>query len=112
MSSDINAVSGCVLTFLVESQRIRIEDCVSRDILVTSGFPQGSHLGPLCFIWFVNEIDEIAWIFEYVRVLFYAYDMKLLLPVRGFWDCLKIQSDLNNLVNWCEANSLELNVGK
>jgi hypothetical protein len=32
--------------------------------------------------------------------------------VRSFQDCLKIQSDLNRLVDWCGANSLELNVGK
>jgi hypothetical protein len=38
--------------------------------------------------------------------------MKLFLPVRGFQDCLKIQSDLNRLPEWCEANALELNVGK
>jgi hypothetical protein len=62
-------------------QRVKIGDCVSRDILVTSGVSQGSHLGPLCFIWFVNEI---AWIFRHVRVLFYAGDMKLFLPVRDF----------------------------
>jgi hypothetical protein len=31
-------------------QRIRMVDCVSRDILDTSGVPQGSHLGPHCFI--------------------------------------------------------------
>jgi hypothetical protein len=31
-------------------QRVRMGDCVSRDILVTSGVPQGSHLGPLCII--------------------------------------------------------------
>jgi hypothetical protein len=48
----------------------------------------------------------------HVRVLFYADDMKLFLPVRGFWDCLKIQIDLNRLVEWCEANALELNVAK
>jgi hypothetical protein len=29
-----------------------------------------------------------------------------------FRDCLKIQSDLNRLAECCEANALELNVGK
>jgi Reverse transcriptase (RNA-dependent DNA polymerase)/Endonuclease-reverse transcriptase len=91
------------------TQRIRIGDAVSRDVRVTSGVPQGSHLGPLCFIWFVNRISEI---FDYVRVLFYADDMKLFLPVKGFQDCMKIQSDLNKLSEWCERNSLPLNVGK
>jgi hypothetical protein len=54
---------------------------VSRDILVTSGIPQGSHLGPLCFIWLVNEISRI---FRHVRVIFYSDDMKLFLLVHGF----------------------------
>jgi hypothetical protein len=51
-------------------------------------------------------------IFDYVRVLFYADDMKLFLPVRGFQDCIKIQSDLNTLSECCERNSLFLNVDK
>jgi hypothetical protein len=84
-------------------------DCVSRDILVTSGVPQGSHLGPLCFIWVVNEISRI---FTHVWVLFYADDMKLFLLVCDFRDCLRIQDDLNRLAEWCEDNALELNVSK
>jgi hypothetical protein len=76
---------------------------------VRSDVPQGSHLGPHCFIWFVNRISEI---FDYVRILFYADDMKLFLPVSGFHDCLKIQSDLNKLSEWCDRNLLLLNVGK
>jgi hypothetical protein len=62
-------------------QKIRIGDAVSKDIKVTSGVPQGSHLGPLSLIWFVNRILEI---FDYVRVLFYTDDMKLFFLVSGF----------------------------
>jgi hypothetical protein len=50
-------------------QKIRIGDAASKDISVTSGVPQGSHLGTLCFIWFINKISVI---FECFRVLFYA----------------------------------------
>jgi hypothetical protein len=46
-----------------------------------------SHIESLCFIWFVNKISV------YMRVLFYADDMKLFLPVQDFRDCIKIQSD-------------------
>jgi hypothetical protein len=77
--------------------------------MVTSGVPQGSHLGPLCFIWFVNEI---SWILTHVWVLFYANDMKMFLLMRNFQDCLKIQSDWNRLAQSCEANAIGLNVGK
>jgi hypothetical protein len=51
-------------------------------------------------------------IFDYVRVLFYADDMKVFHPVRGFQDCMKIQSDLNKLSEWCDRNSLFFNVDK
>jgi hypothetical protein len=57
----------------------------------------GSHLGPLFFIWVVNRISMI---FDYVRVLFYADDMKLFLLVRVFQDCMIMQSDLNKLSEW------------
>jgi hypothetical protein len=90
-------------------QRIRTGGAVSKDIRVTSGVPQGNHLGPLCFIWFVNRISMI---FEYVRVLFYANHMKLFLTVKSFQNCIKIQSDPNKLFEWCESNSLFLNVDK
>jgi hypothetical protein len=93
----------------VRIQKIRIGDAVSEDIKVTSGVPQGSHLGPFCFIWFVNRISEI---FDYVRVLFYADNMKLFLPVNGIQDCLKIQSNLNKLSEWCDRNSWLLYDGK
>jgi hypothetical protein len=88
-------------------QRIKIDNAACKDSRVTSGVPQGSHLGSLCFIWFVNRISVI---FDFVRVLFFADDMKLLLPVRGFQGCLKIQSDLKKLSEWCERNSLFVNV--
>jgi hypothetical protein len=45
-----------------------------------------------------------------LRVLFYVDDMKLFLPGSGFQDCLKIQSDLHKLSEWCDRNSLILNV--
>jgi hypothetical protein len=91
-------------------QRIRISACgaVSKDIRVTLGVPHWSHLGPLCFIWFVNRISMI---FEYVRMLFYADDM-MLFSVKSFQDCMKIESDLNELSKWYERNSLFLNVDK
>jgi hypothetical protein len=82
---------------------LRIGDAVSKDIKVTLGVPQGSQLGLICFIWFVNRILDT---FDY------ADDRKLFLPVSVFQDCLKIQSDLIKLSEWCDRNSLLLNVGK
>jgi hypothetical protein len=65
--------SGCQMDSLSsfaprqDDIRIRIGDCAPMDILVTSGVPQGSHVRSLFFIGLVNEI---AWIYSYVQVLF------------------------------------------
>jgi Reverse transcriptase (RNA-dependent DNA polymerase) len=84
--------------------------CFNHTFLVDlSGVPQGSHLGPLCFIWFMSDISLIL---KYFRVLVYAYDMKLFLPVSSSQDSLKIQSDLDRLARWCDENALPLTVGK
>jgi Reverse transcriptase (RNA-dependent DNA polymerase) len=68
-------------------QNIRVVSCINNQIKVTSGESQGSPLGPLCFIWF---FDEITLIFKYVRALFYADDMKLFLPFVSSHDFLRI----------------------
>jgi hypothetical protein len=82
-------------------QGIKSGDAFSEDIRVTSGVPQGSHLGPLFFIWFVNRVSVF---FDYVRVQFYSDDMKLFLPLRGFQDCMKIQPNLKKLKKgFCDA---------
>jgi hypothetical protein len=101
MSTDVEP-SRCqwlVSYFSGRIQRVRMGDCVSRDILVTSGVPQGRHLGPFCFIWFVNKISRT---FRHVRVLFYADGMKLFLPVGGFRDCII----LLNFCTCCVVSSL------
>jgi hypothetical protein len=60
----------------------------------------GRSTGPLRFIWFVNDR---AGILKFAHVLFYADELKLLLPVRGFSDCLKIQA---NLIDVMVGNAL------
>jgi hypothetical protein len=105
----LDAVDACSwqLRFYLSGsiQKIRIGDAVSKDIKVTLGVPQGSHLGPVCFIWFVNRILEIL---DYFRVLFDADDMKLFLPVSGF----QFENSVGSVQHeWCERSSLLLNVG-
>ena len=90
-------------------QYVRINNVTSNPIVVTSGVPQGSHLGPLLFLLFINDIPNVL---SNSLCLMYADDLKLFLRVKSIADCIKLQNDLNNLVAWCTNNDLHLNVSK
>ncbi|CAG9781741.1 unnamed protein product [Diatraea saccharalis] len=76
---------------------------------ILSGVPQGSHLGPILFNIFINDLPNCL---KYASHFLYADDLKLGLIVKSDDDSLKMQDDLNSLVNWCRINGMELNASK
>lgn len=91
------------------SQVISINGVLSKIINTTSGVPQGSHLGPLLFNIYINDIGSC---FQHSKFLMYADDMKIYKTVRSLSDCKELQSDLDRLCNYCTDNYLDLNVSK
>jgi hypothetical protein len=90
-------------------QNVKIGNSISHAIEVTSGVPQGSHLGPILFALFINDLCGI---FKFAKILLYADDGKIYLPINSVFDVIHLQSDLNRLVDWCYCNQMELNVSK
>lgn len=86
-----------------------IDNWFSASYIATSGVPQGSVLGPLLFILFVNDVCEI---FSFCKCLLYADDIKLFSVVSNRYDMQCLQEDLNVLCRWTELNHLPLNVSK
>ena len=77
---------------------------------LTSGVPEESHLGPILFIIFINDIisDKIP----HVWYLLYADDLKIFTIVDSSQDAHKLQLVINNIVKWCEINDMSLNTDK
>lgn len=76
---------------------------------IPSGVPQGSILGPLLFVLFINDINEC---FVNSAFLLFADDMKVYKKVNSMLDCLLLQQDLDRLQGYCHKNKLDLNVSK
>lgn len=90
-------------------QNVRFKQHTSRSINVTSGVPQGSHLGPLLFLIYINDLPNAL---KFCDVLLYADDAKIFYSYKNERDCCKIQYDFDQLVRWSELNCLSLNVKK
>ena len=77
-------------------QRVCINQSYSNSTAVTSGVPQGSVLGPLLFLIYVNDIDANI----VNKMSKFADDTKLCHSARDNDDITELQEDINKLVEW------------
>lgn len=91
------------------TQCVCFNNSISKAILVNSGVPQGSHLGPLLFSLFINDLPHVI---KFCNVLMYADDVKIFFSYKTSSDVIFMQQDLDCLYNWCRINLMELNFEK
>ena len=103
-----------IICFLTDrSMSVRIQTQNSTPRLVTSGIPQGSILGPLLFLLYTDDVDQI--LEPSVSMYKFADDMKiyhLYDPKTATSEYKPLQNCLNKLDSWCTQNHLPLNYNK
>lgn len=89
--------------------RVRFASDISTSCInVSSGVPQGSHLGPFLFSVFINDIGETL----DSNLLLFADDIKIYKEISSTREQIGLQEDLKKIESWCANNKMELNVGK
>lgn len=74
-----------------------------------SGVPQGSNLGPLLFLLFINDIGMFI---RFVKFLLFADDIKLYTCITTNEDSIRLQIDIDGIVEWSHQNKLNFNSSK
>ena len=77
---------------------------------ISTGVPQGSVLGPLLFLIYINDLHKCM---KYSKTYHFADDTSILQSHSSLQILSKqINKDLFNLSNWLKANKLSLNIKK
>ena len=89
-------------------QRVVINGCASDRSPVSSGVPQGSILGPLLFILYINDLPSAV---SSIMKIF-ADDVAMNCSVDSPSDRIAFQHDLDLITDWCSKWQMRLNPSK
>ena len=92
-------------------QYVHLKDTDSSQKVISTGVPQGSILGPLLFIIYINDLHKACTNFT---PIIYADDTTLYSKLSSFKGNIstEINKELQRVNNWLKINKLSLNVSK
>ena len=85
-----------------------VSGSTSHTVQVLSGIPQGSVLGPLLFLLYIDGITSVT-LSPNSCLTLYADEMLLYQPIANHADYARLQEDINRISEWVEANKLQFN---
>ena len=92
------------------NQYVSINGYESGIAAIICGVPQGSILGPLLFLLYINDLNQAI---RFCKVHHFADDTNLLCLSNSIKKLNKlVNADLKHLLNWLNANKISLNVKK
>jgi hypothetical protein len=90
-------------------QAVRVNGVLSDYSDVCSGVPQGSVLGPILFLIYINDLVDVC---KFSSLKMFADDSKLYFKCEDDSDYLRLLGDVRRVFNWMEENQLKVAVEK
>lgn len=98
-----------VAAYLTSCKQFVEIDSFSDELPLTSGIPQGSVLGPLLFLIYINGFNIIT---PPIQIRLFADDCVLFNEIPHHEDQITLNSNLQNIASWCSEWTMELNANK
>ncbi len=114
----INGVAYNLMESYLTSRKqyVDMDDVKSEMLMLTTGVPQGSILGPLLYIIYVNDIANASILFKFI---IYADDTTLSTTIEVILNNInydnveyKINSEIACINEWLKCNKLSLSISK
>ena len=108
-------IDGTLLKFIKNylegrKQRVVIGGLESGLRTVNSGVPQGSILGPLLFVLFINDMHKS--VSPGTNIALYADDTKIWRKIVSYMDHIILQRDISALLEWSRINKMTFHPDK
>ena len=107
-------IGGKVLCWIEQfltnrTQTVQVEGVLSSHQAVVSGVPQGTVLGPILFLLYINDLLPTL---KNCKGLCFADDTKLISKILGTESTARLQEDLCRVIDWSTMNNMELHEDK
>lgn len=91
------------------TQHVVVNGAASIAAIIISGVPQGSVLGPLLFILFIDDMQHCI---RYSVIRFFADDTRILKHIANEGHVIELQKDLDAVIIWATENNMVLHEDK
>ena len=92
------------------TQTVYYNGCYSDFLPITCGVPQGSVLGPLLFLLYINDIHRCSTLLKFIL---FADDTTILFSAKTVHEmCLTVNRELIHVADWFMDNKLSVNIKK